>query len=913
MAGGKPLSIPSQTTIGQVSLDLALSYVWPRIESIANETLSNYSGEWMSYEDELRRINDADIGVDGTVDTQQYPIEPNRPLFDSQFKIDELESTFQDVSEHFFAKKSPSWKVHANAARFERMLDERYGILRPFITNHPEIEHFIRGVQRKYAMGYFSPLRSGPPPISRTTSVVILFMMQRGGVRWEILTLATLFFLIGLQPWALVAIACLVQYLFQRRRHQRIGSMKKPSAVKITEPYYRRDNVSKNDYLLQDVGAPLKEGETIDTSLYDTILIGTGHGTLYTGALLSRAGRRVLVLSSAKDASGCVTFQEKMDNDSLTKKWTNIPFDVNGTCISKISGQQRMLVPALATATDLQGGIRFAKIGTDADGHAHCILSIPGMGAETPTKQIPFVLKAGGGIAALMEDAAILLGDDFDPSDSLVGQYYAAMEKINKSSNEYYLSKILPDAVNKLRSENDYQSAALRECDALLNSCFPVNPHLRSLMAGIGMRGENLVPANTGTSAHVSNICSLLTEEGLHYPIGGPRSLCHALASTIEQCGGRVVTQFPVTNLVFDESLKVSPPSSMPKTDSKEPNAPCCVGVSLAGGKTVVRFAPERYSGDDLPVIVSMEGLIPTFIRYIPNEVREKYKVPRGIPALSERRPLLHFLFGIRGSAKELDVTGADYVRLPNAALPRDEIDSETGDINQGDIGWTNEPRPKRTQQTKEDEIPGDDVPQPKKTRQVSFDKGKSWMRISFPSAKDPSFEQRHGNITTCVVTIEADDSIVRRFDTKPIIFLPQQNYHKDQVVQLAKHVKADLLDIYPQLTERIEHAEVRGPFPAGLSHTPERYVAKGVRADCPYPCLYVGGADLVIGDSFSGETVGSWLVANAVMGYNAIDCLLLQKNITSDLERFLDTPVYGDEEEDVAVEYHEASDVVND
>jgi len=88
-----------------------------------------------------------------------------------------------------------------------------------------------------------------------------------------------------------------------------------------------------------------------------------------------------------------------------------------------------------------------------------------------------------------------------------------------------------------------------------------------------------------------------------------------------------------------------------------------------------------------------------------------------------------------------------------------------------------------------------------------------------------------------------------------------------------------------------------------GLSHTPERYAAKGVRVDTPYPGLYAGGSDLTVGDSFSGATVAGWLVANAICGYNSVDHLFLAKNITTDLEQFLDPPVLS-KEEDVAVPY---------
>ena len=95
------------------------------------------------------------------------------------------------------------------------------------------------------------------------------------------------------------------------------------------------------------------------------------------------------------------------------------------------------------------------------------------------------------------------------------------------------------------------------------------------------------------------------------------------------------------------------------------------------------------------------------------------------------------------------------------------------------------------------------------------------------------------------------------------------------------------------------------GPFTKGLSHTPERYAAKGIRAESPYPGLYVGGEDLTLGDSFSGAIVGAWLAANAVVGYGTLDLLFLEKNITADLERFLDPPILPDDPDgEVAVPY---------
>ena len=51
-------------------------------------------------------------------------------MFTGKEDVDEFETLLTETAARF---KSPSnrWKVQANAAKFERLLDERYGRLRP--------------------------------------------------------------------------------------------------------------------------------------------------------------------------------------------------------------------------------------------------------------------------------------------------------------------------------------------------------------------------------------------------------------------------------------------------------------------------------------------------------------------------------------------------------------------------------------------------------------------------------------------------------------------------------------------------------------------------------------------------------------------------------------------------------------
>lgn len=810
--------------VGKVSSNLITSIYTPQFLYLANLRLEAYADEYLEYQEavaaaENAKAEEVEVEADGAVTVEDIA-EPTPPLFHSQRAIDEMSEVLADTSKHFSAPKN-AWKVHVNAAKFERLLDEKYGVFRPFITEHPEIETFVRSVQRKYHMGGFSPFRKGDPPIPRTTSIIILFMMQRNGVRWDALLLVALFALVGLQPWALIAIVALVHQQLNSRRKKLVGGMKP-----VTEPlnaYYHSsdgtetlDNDQKMSLLLDPVGTKLAADTDIDASQFDTIILGSGPATLYSASLLSRAGRKVLVLCPRDDASGCLTF-EQCKKPELEKKYRSVPFDVDASNVARISRQEQMMAYALCTSTDYQGGIRFAQIGTEEDGHAFEILSVPGMGTDASSSEpIPFVLRADVGVRGVLDDAATFLGDGWpgegdDIGNSLSGGYLQACAAMNVSAGDFFLSKVLSDKVNDMRKRTTYQESAIRYASSFLDKCFPLNAHLRSLFAGIGMKEENINPSNTSMGPHVTNVCSSMSGEGMYYPIGGPRALCNALTSVIEQCGGKVLTGVPLQELIFEESKADAPKEAKKEGEESEVPAPRCIGVKLSGGKCI-KFSEEKLREKSTEaVVLSMLGFIATFVRLLPESIRSAHKVPRGLPALTEQRPVFKVLFGLKGSANELDVTGADFYRLPGASLAFDEVDPSTGEIKCGQVGSmisdSNEADEKVQEVTDETagatEMEIKPTPKTKKSRKNKFETGVSWLKISFPSAKDPTFSARHGdNMTTCVVTIEADDDFALLFDTKPKIYSIYKERAGDAAnrQRLLDRVQKDLISVYPQL-----------------------------------------------------------------------------------------------------------------
>ena len=309
------------------------------------------------------------------------------------------------------------------------------------------------------------------------------------------------------------------------------------------------------------------------------------------------------------DASGCLTF-EQCETPELEKKYRSVPFDIDASNVARITRQEQMMAFALCTSSDYQGGIRFAQIGTEEDGHAFEILSVPGMGTDgSSAAPIPFVLRADVGVIGLMDDTATFLGDgwpgtDDDIGNSLSGAYLQACAGMNASAGEFFLTKILSDKVNDMRSRSTYQESAIRYASQFLDKCFPLNAHLRSLFAGIGMKEENINPSNTSMGPHVTNVCSSLSGEGMYYPIGGPRALCKAFTSNVEQCGGKVFTGVPVQELLFDE-VKTEVPKK--EDDQSDVPAPRCVGVKLSSGKCL-RFSKEKLNDKSSQACGSFDG-----------------------------------------------------------------------------------------------------------------------------------------------------------------------------------------------------------------------------------------------------------------------------------------------------------------
>jgi hypothetical protein len=960
-------SSSSTLQVGRVTTNVVANVYGPLLLQRANQVAEGYASALLEYEDAVQacEVQASSVTSDEEVKTQTSdelltetcsapPASPKKPaLFATQQSLDELQELVVETSRA--VSSAGTWKARANAAKFERLLDEKYGILRPFLT-HPQVEVYMKWLQRKHAMGNFSVFRQGDPPIALHTSIIILFMMHRNKVRMDALILSAIFMLVGLQPWALVClVSCGVHWRNRRKTAFPVGAtLSSPKQMVPIDPYYNESN--QHDILKQPVGHAMDETQLAkecgeNDSAYDVIIVGDGGAdTLYCGALLARMGRRVLVLSSKEDASGCVTLRDPPSNNN---KFTEVPFDVTDSNLGRLASQQRLLAPALSTTSDVQGGVRFATIGTEADGFSYCVLSVPGMGgggittttvvAEDGTERLmqqssdsstPFVLRAGG-IDVIAQDASLYLGDgwhtDMSSTNSAIARYLAQCRALHADSTQFYYNKLFNEQEKALASllgggeawssSTTYGGAAIRNAGEFLKKVIPLNPHVRSLAAALGCPNEDLKPSQTSFAVHLSNIAAVTDPAGFAYPVGGPRSLCRALQQTIEQNGGSVVTNITAEEFLFeDDDAAVPSEGKQEETKTevkpKEKKGPRCKGIKLRGGTNL--FVDHTNSDKGTTVggaVISFLGMIPTFLK-VKAEDRDKGGVPMGFVALTERRPQLHILFALEGSSTMLNLPAADWVRLPSSSLPRDTVDPVTNQVIPGNVGgddWNNDDSSTSNPAAAE----GDEgaVGESRSTSafgldttgraggrkgHMKFHTGQSYLKISFPSVKDPSWSERHPDVNTCVATIDADDDFCRMISSKPT-FAMKTHAGAGEKDRLIQRVIKDVVHQFPQLEGKIAASEVHGPFRAGLSQNPERFAVKGTTPKTPYPGLFLGGKDLTV-DSFSGTIVSAWLTANAVLGYGVLDAVVLQKNITTDLECMM--PKVSSSSEQMAVPF---------
>ncbi|KAJ8024521.1 All-trans-retinol 13,14-reductase [Holothuria leucospilota] len=317
---------------------------------------------------------------------------------------------------------------------------------------------------------------------------------------------------------------------------------------------------------------------------------------------------------------------------------------------------------------------------------------------------------------------------------------------------------------------------------------------------------------------------------GGYYPRGGASEIAFHMIPVIEAAGGKCLVRAPVSEIVLDKEGKAT-------------------GVVVRkGGNNITINAPMVISGAG--VFNTAKMLSPKVAPSVTKVVERKEGFQHGYGGFS-------LFVGLNGTSEELGLP-----KRQNWYFTSNEL-SKTF--------W--EYMNLSTEEAMEKSVP--------------------LVFISFPSAKDSSWNERHPGKAVCTVVTMANWEWFQPWEEERV--KNRGDGYESVKDAIAKNMWKRVLDLYPQLEDKVEYFEAGSPVTNkyylaaqkgemyGLDHNKERFSAKAALALHPssrVPNLYLTGQD-VMTCGFSGGLYGGLFTACHTLNRNVLlDLISLKKKV---------------------------------
>ncbi|XP_038045261.1 all-trans-retinol 13,14-reductase-like [Patiria miniata] len=335
----------------------------------------------------------------------------------------------------------------------------------------------------------------------------------------------------------------------------------------------------------------------------DAIVIGSGMGGLTTASILSRIGKKVLVLEQHDQAGGCChIFREK-----------GYEFDVGIHYIGEMANNtiSKVLVDQL---TD--GQLQWEPLDETFDTVV--------IGKEGKQRRYP--IKSGRN-----DQYRKALLESFPGEEKAINKFMKMLRTVKRQSLIAGALKLIPKKVcdflihygiiNLISSYFTYADRTLKDVMDELTD----NEDLKAVLSyNFGDYGTQ--PSKTSFAMHCLLVNHFL--KGTFFPIGGASEIAYHIIPTIERSGGKVLVRAPVTEILLDSEGKA-----------------CGVKVKKTSGDVDIHA----------PMIISAAGVYNTFQKLLPSKVTSAQKpiekrhkgVQHGVGAMS-------VFIGLKGTKEEL-------------------------------------------------------------------------------------------------------------------------------------------------------------------------------------------------------------------------------------------------------------------
>jgi len=372
--------------------------------------------------------------------------------------------------------------------------------------------------------------------------------------------------------------------------------------------------------------AVLKQGFSLDKvpDGLDAIIIGSGIGGMTTGAILSKTGRRVLVLEQHDQAGGCChSFLDK-----------GYEWDVGIHYIGEM-GSQTINKTLLDQISD--GQIEWASLDDEFD-----VIQI---GYDDATSR-SYPVKTG------MEPWKAHLKKQFPEEHDAIEKYFHLLKTTSKSSTIHGALKLLPLWVVRIA----LATGVLRFFTNLFRPEYtrPLLDVVTDLTSNKDLQtmfmycwGDFGCPPSKTTFVMQATLNRHFMRGGAHYPVGGSSEIAFNIIPVIERAGGRVLVRANVTSILSKRG-KV-----------------CGVRVKKGTEEHEI-FAP---------MVISSAGLYNTFQKLLPPQIASKSYYSRICRELKPGIGAMNVFLGLNVSAEELGVKRQNIWAFTSNDIDKDGLD----------------------------------------------------------------------------------------------------------------------------------------------------------------------------------------------------------------------------------------------